>query len=155
MKPAIIAVVAALTASQASALSCLAPDPLASFSTANAGEAPYLVLLGHVTAPGQTGMTLDKPTATLGQFTGRGLTMDGFTADFAGDVVLDVTCAGPWCGSLPGTGEVLVFARVDGDTPTIDLPACGGWVFDQPDQALLDRLTACLNGADCSPQTLQ
>lgn len=142
-------------AGQAQALSCLAPDPVTSFASASAADLPYLVLTGDLTAPPATGMTENKPSQSRGKLTGLGLTNDGFTVPFDGDVVLDVTCAGPWCGVLPTSGSIVAFARIDGPIPVIEISACGGWLFTDPDQATLDRLTACMNGEACSAQPLQ
>ncbi len=135
-------------AGQAQALSCIRPDPISSFATANASAAQYLVLTGELTAPGD-GQTADAPVSALGQLTGFGLTPDGFTAPFDGDVVLQVTCAGPWCGAMPVSGPIVAFARVDGTTPVIEADACGAWLFSDPDAATLDRLTTCLVMGQC------
>ena len=140
----------ALMAGQAQALSCIRPDPVTSFSTASVSDLPYLVLTGELTAPSATGVTEQKPVSATAHLSGFGLANDGFTVPFDGDVVLDVTCAGPWCGGLPASGPIMAFARIDGPVPVIELSACGGWLFADPDQATLDRMTDCINGKACS-----
>ena len=140
-----------LLAGQAQALSCMRPDPVATFGTASTSDLPYLVLTGDLTAPPATGVTEQRPVSATARLTGFGLANDGFTVPFDGDVVLEVTCAGPWCGALPASGPIMAFARIDGPVPVIEMSACGGWLFTDPDQATLDRMTACINGEDCTP----
>ena len=142
-------------AGPAQALSCLRPDPATSFATASASDLPYLVMTGELTAPPASGTTEQQPVSILARLTGHGLTNAGFTVPYDGDVVLDVTCAGPWCGALPASGPVVAFARIDGPTPVIEMSACGGWLFPDPDRATLDLLTDCINGKACSPQPVQ
>ena len=149
------AVALALIAGQAQALSCIVPDPATSFATASASEMPYLVLTGILTAPPASGTAAVSPTSVLAHLTGHGLATDGFTVPFDGDVVLEATCAGPWCGTLPASGPVVAFARIDGAVPVIEMSACGGWLFPDPDRATLDLLTECINGKACSPQPVQ
>ncbi|WP_394155442.1 hypothetical protein [Loktanella salsilacus] len=144
-----------LTATQAQALSCMRPDAAASFDQASASEFPYLVLTGILTAPPASTTSGTTPMSLLGTITGHGLTAEGFSAPYDGDVVLQVTCAGPWCGSVPASGPVLAFARVDGATPVIELDACSSWLFTAPDQATLDRMTTCMQGGACSAQAVQ
>tara|TARA_R100001369_G_scaffold17418_3_gene32714 strand:- start:4336 stop:4800 length:465 start_codon:yes stop_codon:yes gene_type:complete len=151
----LLTIAALLTASQAQALSCMRPDAATSFDQASASEFPYRVLTGTLTAPPASGTTESKPVSLLGTLTGQGLTADGFTAPFDGNVVLQVTCAGPWCGSAPASGPFLAFARIDGETPVIELDACGSWLFPAPDQATLDRLTTCMQNGACSAQPVQ
>jgi hypothetical protein len=152
---ALLTIAALLTASQAQALSCLRPNAATSFDQASASEFPYLVLTGTLTTPPASGTTQGKPVSLVGTLTGQGLTADGFTAPFDGDVVLQVTCSGPWCGSVPTSGPILAFARIDGATPVIEIDACGGWLFPAPDQAMMDRLTTCMQNGACSAQPVQ
>jgi len=152
---AALTLVALVAAGQAQALSCMRPDPATSFAAASTSDLPYLVLTGDLTSPAATGKSGPKPISVLGHLNGHGLTAAGFTATFDGDVVLQVTCAGPWCGAVPASGPVVAFARIDGPTPVIEADACGMWLFAAPDTAMIDQLTACMTGADCSAQSLQ
>ncbi|MBS1301821.1 hypothetical protein [Loktanella sp. SALINAS62] len=149
------AVVAALTATQANALSCIQPDPLATFDRANASDTPYLLLTGQITLDHPAPDPITKPVSLRGTFAGVGLGMTGFNVPFAEAIWLDVTCAGPWCGSVPTDADVMAFVDVGADMPTITLDACGGWVFGAPDQALRDQLTQCLTDTPCSPQPVE
>lgn len=151
----LLTVAALLAASQAQALSCIRPDPVTSFDHANTSVSPYMVMTGTLTAPPASGMTESKPVSLMAKLTGQGLAQDGFTAAFDGDVVLQVTCAGPWCGTLPASGPVVAFARIDGEIPVIEMDACGRWLFTAPDQATLDRLIACMEDGRCSAQPVQ
>ena len=111
----LLTVAALLAASQAQALSCIRPDPFTSFDHANTSVSPYMVMTGTLTAPPASGMTESKPVSLMAKLTGQGLAQDGFTAAFDGDVVLQVTCAGPWCGTLPASGPAPVLRDQAGE----------------------------------------
>ena len=144
-----------LAAGQASALSCLRPDPLTSFGAASASELPYILLSGTITVAGAIPSEITGPLDLPARLTGNGLTEEGFTAPFDEEIRLSLTCAGPFCGTLPGTEPVLVYAHVDEGAPVVDLAPCGEWVFPAPDAALSETLAACLRGETCSAQPLE
>ena len=151
---ALLTAAALLAAGQAQALSCRAPDLMTSYAEAAASDLPYLILTGTLTGLPATDGIAEATTAT-GQMTGMGLTPDGFTVLYDGDVVVNVTCAGPWCGGFPGTEPLLAFVQIDGPVPVLTMGPCGGWTFPAPDRDTTDRLAACLGGAACSAQPLQ
>ncbi|SEP58094.1 hypothetical protein SAMN05428995_101162 [Loktanella sp. DSM 29012] len=146
-----IAVALTLAGTQAAALSCIAPDPLEAFDRANASTAPYLLLTGRIMLNQPAPDPITKPGVFAGRIEGVGLSQTGFDVPFAEDVRVAVSCAGPWCGGIPTEDDVLVFLNAEGDVPTIEIGACGGWIFAAPDAALQDRLTACLNDGMCAP----
>ena len=150
-----LAAALALVAGQAQALSCPAPDPVNTFNMANASDLPYIALAGRITVTGPVPSEMTGPLTLPARLTGYGLAEEGFTAAFDEEISLNVTCAGPFCGFLPGTEPVLVFARVDEGAPVVDLAPCGEWVFPAPDAALTETLAACLRGEACSAQPLQ
>ena len=144
----------ALLAGRAEALSCVAPDPLASFERAATDSAPWMVLVGELAfdasaLPQGVQNAPRDPAPVPARLVGRSLSADGFATPFAGDVTLVPTCAGPWCGGLEPGGEMLIFARIVGGALDIDLPACGGTVFDAPDAALQEALRSCLINGGC------
>ena len=143
------------SAAPALALSCLAPDPVRSFRTAQASEAPYIVVHGvfefdegalprsHGTAASPEG------AAITAQFAGQGLTRDGFTTDLSIPVTLNVQCLGPWCGGIsPEIPHLAFLERRDGGYH-LSVSACPQDAFANPDPATLDAMTACLNGGEC------
>ena len=64
-------------------------------------------------------------------------------------VLLQPSCAGPWCGSLAPGDEVLIFAREEEGQLVVDLEPCPGKVQAAPDAATRDRLAACMRGEAC------
>ncbi|RYH04072.1 hypothetical protein EU805_01485 [Salipiger sp. IMCC34102] len=141
---------ALLAAGPATALSCLRPDPLASFDMAAQSELPYLVLSGRITPIGAPPAE-DQAGAYAARLTGEGLAYEGLTVPFDETVTLDLQCNGPWCGVPPGDDPVLVFARVDGERPLIELDPCSTWVFPAPDRQTEEALAQCLTDGACSP----
>ena len=93
------------------------------------------------------------PDPIPGYFKGKGLTHDGFMARFETPVQLQVSCAGNWCGGAQSGGDALYYIRVDQGAYTIEARPCGGLIFDNPSAEVLDQLTACMNGQDCSAQS--
>jgi ABC-type amino acid transport substrate-binding protein len=138
-------------AGQAQALSCLRPDPFAAFDAAAAAEEAYIVVHGRFDfdesrLPGLNG----APMALRVGFEGLGLTRDGFSVPVAREVVLDISCAGAWCGSLTPGRPVLAFLERRADGLHLDLGACPTAVFDLPEPGTLRRLAACLDAPRCA-----
>lgn len=153
----LLALLPLLAATEAGALSCLPPDPAASFQTANEAAEVYVVLHGTVTFdatwPGR-GLAGDGPAEDQlvridGRIEGAGLAADGsFGNAVSGPVVLAESCAGPWCGSIPSGAEVLAFAEVGEDgVPVITLDPCGSLTFVDPTPEMLETVGACARGA--------
>ena len=149
-----LALLAALAATPATALSCLRPDPLTSFDAAAQSDLPYLVLSGRIELTGPVPPE-GQPAAVAARLTGTGLSPEGLSVPFDEAITLDRQCEGPWCGFLPGEDPVLVFARVDGDRPLVELNPCGTWVFPAPDAQTEAALVACLEQGACSAQPLE
>ena len=90
-------------------------------------------------------------TSVRGRVEGRALAADGrFTVPFASDVTVTVSCAGPWCGSVAGTGERIVFLRREGTGWELRVEPCGGWLFEA-DRAREAAIAACMTGGACVP----
>lgn len=67
---------------------------------------------------------------------------------FETDVVLEVQCAGPWCPS-PQPGDMLGFLRKTSHSYVLNTNACGGFLFGQPNVAMIKQLKDCLAGRAC------
>ena len=155
-----LALALVLIAGQAQALSCLRPDVAESFNRANGIEEPVYILRGVLEFdPGlmPQGVVNEErnPDPVPARFTGRGLTLDGFTARFERGVTLQPLCFGPWCGSAEPGQDAIVFATVRGEDLVVEVNPCGGQIFYDPTEEMADVLTACLRGEACSPQPFQ
>lgn len=143
-----------LCASQASALSCMAPDPIDSFAQASASTESYILVLGEIAYD-----TADWPensdTMVSGRLVGKALTAGGFDDPYNGPISLNVTCAGPFCGTVQPDVPALVFAQIGSDSLLADVPPCGGWVFENPTSETLRDMGNCLRNGGCSAQPLQ
>lgn len=154
MRAICAALIAILPAGQAAALSCVKPDPVRTFLEIAAVETPYYILYGTLEfdinkQPGFVETAEPDPDPIPARFDGKGLTLEGFTAAFAGDVTLQPLCSGPWCGgAAPGVLALYFAAVVDGGL-TIEADACGSKVFSEPTQDTLDAVTACMQGKPC------
>jgi len=148
-------------ATQAAALSCLRPDPIDTFHRVAAAEESYYVLYGQLdfdagALPGLVDQRrVLEPEPIPARFTGKGLTRSGFDADYSAAVDLQIRCAGPWCGSANAGVDAVIFARVDDGAVTVEVGACGGTIFENPGQPVLDMLASCMRGERCLSQPLQ
>ena len=145
-----------VAATQVSALSCVMPDPAETFRMAQESPDRFIVLYGTLAADPSAFVTDDTdpapdPDPVPGTFSGRSLTIDGFTRDASGPVTLRPTCAASWCGGFPGTGPVLAFARTMPAGLELELDACAQWVFPDPSQAVLDLMAECLRSDGSCP----
>lgn len=153
MKTAALTIALTMFAGQVSALSCIMADPKRSFQDAADSDDTYYVLYG----------TLDFDPALLPQgvgnndrgpavpipaiFKGHSLSPAGFASYYSEKMTLLPTCAGPWCGSHAPNVASLMFAKVADGAITIEASSCGGNIFPEPSEAVLDDMTACMNGS--------
>ena len=154
MKTLILSVLLACTATQSIALSCMRPDPVQSFHRATEVPEPIYILHGRLTFDESllpVGMvnTPREPAPIPARFEGMGLTLNGFTSRFERQVVLQSICFGPWCGREVSGEDSLLFAKVVGDQIIIESDPCGGNVFYDPTQDVLDQMTSCIRGEVC------
>lgn len=151
-----------LAATQAAALTCVRPGPVQSFQMAQDSPDRYIVLYGSLSAdpalfpPSDGSLTpqlpsILDPAPVPASFTGHSLTREGFTRDASGPLLLQPTCAGPWCGGPPGRGPLLAFARLTEAGPVIEIDPCRTWVYPLPSLAVLELLAACMRGEACGP----
>ncbi len=161
MRPMIFAAMLAMIGAQANALSCMRPDPITTFKQVAAAPENYFVLYGELTF--DEGLlppsVSDLPTAAAdpipAYFRGKGLTRRGFTSDYISPVTLEIGCAGPWCGSARSGGNAIYFVEAKAPPVTMVAGPCGGRIFTDPSQEVLDMLVSCMQGGACSPQSLQ
>lgn len=162
MKQIILAMLVSLIAGQATALSCLRPDPIETFQRLATDPERYFVIYGTLTFDktalpqgsndfGQTPV----PDAIAGRFEGLGLSRAGFVTPYESDVLLQVTCAGPWCGSAQSGREAVYFVPASDAPVTLQAGPCGGMIFYDPSEADLDMLTSCMQGGFCEPALQQ
>lgn len=156
---AVMAAGLVVISAQAQALSCLATDAISTFAQLDAAPDDYIVLHGSLTFDEnalppvlQENPVADEPAPITAEFTGTGLTADGFTVDYAGPVVLQITCAGPWCGTAQSGQDAVIFVSV-GDSPlTVTAGPCGGRLFYEPTPDTLAALTTCMQDGPCSAE---
>lgn len=157
MKQIALVTVALLSATQANALSCLRPDAAMTFQSAASSEETYVVLRGSFAfdldlMPEFDGHSAPQdlpPVAAV--FNGKALNSDGFTIPYQTELLLQPTCAGPWCGGMHPTDDAIAFARDNGEgIYVIDLGPCPMWVYE-PTDAVVDTITQCMSGGDCTP----
>ena len=135
-----LALILALCATEAAALSCMRPDPIATFNRLSDDPAEYYVLVGQVAfdaglLPKGVVNAERNPDPIAARFVGRGLTKSGFNATYVADVTLQPVCFGPWCGQATPGVEQLVFAKVTESGVVIEADPCGTTVFAAPDKA--------------------
>ncbi len=152
MKPYLV-IIAALTGAQAQALSCAAPDPVRAFQAAMAAPETYVVVSGTLALGTQEPVPdgpKDRARAVPVRFSGMVLTRDGFTQALQTPMTVQITCAGPWCGSMPDQTGRIYFAEVADGAYTLWLGPCGGSFTPTPQIEAL--LTSCIRGGACVPE---
>lgn len=150
------AVIWAMGAGPALALSCLAPAVERSYQRFDAAEELYVVVHGRLTLDEKQmpkGMTQDPPpperTLIAAHLRGASLRASGFDLPFEHDLTLEVTCLGPWCGGARNGETVLAFVRKDADGYILNVSPCGGSIFERPRAETLRAAQQCLNGGAC------
>ena len=156
IRPVLLAL-CSLAATEAAALSCLPADPMRDFQEAQDAPESYHILHGRLSfdpslmpqrVSNDPGVT---PNPVDAQFDGFALGPEGFTTPVEAEVVLQSTCAGPYCGTF-GPGEALLFAEITEAGYLVRIGPCSGGAFDQVNQDTLDGLAACLRGEGCGPE---
>lgn len=140
------------------ALSCLPTDPAATFVAMTAESEGFILLQGSLDFDSsalpafiETDPT-PAPAPIAATFTGTELTAAGPGEVTIIPATLQISCAGPWCGSASSGQEAVIFATGDSDAITIYAGPCGGQVFYDPTPAMIATLTTCLQGGTCSAQ---
>ena len=92
----------------------------------------------------------DQSHPVPGWFSGQALTGTGFDYPLETPVTVQVMCAGPWCGSMLPTDELIIFATLTDGAYDIQAGPCDGAVF-QPSRQTEALLLSCFQGAACVP----
>ena len=158
MKALITTLLLIAFASPSFALSCLRPDPIETFERLAAAEETYFVIYGQFTFDEDAlpqGVNsfeqTEDPDPIPAWFDGLGLSRVGFVTPYRSHVQLEVTCAGPWCGSARNGGQAVYFVPATDSPVTLQAGPCGGMIFDDPAPAVLEMLTSCMQGGSCEP----
>jgi len=152
----ILAIALTLLASQAAALSCMRPDPVAAFQNALDAPERFYVLYGQIDfdealLPQGLVNARPLPQPIAGVYRGDGLTKNGFRPTTLSDVIVQSSCAGPWCGRMAAGADHLMFAKQTDAGLVINVGPCGGAVFAAPTQDMLDQMVQCMRGEACVP----
>ena len=158
MKSFILAMLIVATGGQAYALSCLRPDPVETFQRLAGLSDDYFVLYGTLAfdqraLPRGSNNFEDNqdPNPIPARFVGKGLSQAGFATPYVSNVLLQVTCLGPWCGTPRSGGTALYFVPASDPPVTLQAEPCGGMIFDDPAPEVLEMLTTCMQGGTCAP----
>lgn len=154
----VASIAALLLAGPVHALSCLPPDPVALYRNAVESEQAYWIVRGRIMPlgpvalpePGDVGSGTDVSEArTSARLTGLGMQLDGSFRPFAREVVLTLTCLGPWCAGPPDEKqEYFVAVEADRDAPVVRVGPCYGDLVPYSEDGLA-RLLACVRGEEC------
>ncbi len=148
----ILACLAFIAATPATALSCLRPDAVRLFEQARDAEEAFFIVKGRVSLlepPNLPVENTETPAQTHAQIEGLALTPTGFNQPFDHDVIIETICLGPWCASLEGLDDDLIMAvKTEDDRLTLRIGPCGG------DQILWDedgenRILSCYRDGIC------
>lgn len=150
-----------VSASEASALSCLRPDVARTFSEVAASEDIFVVLLGEFafdTPPSTETGDINAPRGVSfpARFVGQALGAEGFGGAVALDMTVALTCAGPWCGQMAPQGTPTVaFAEQTDAGYVLNVGPCGGRAFPEPEPEDIARIEACMRGEGCDEGALR
>lgn len=159
---AALALLAWLLAGPAVALTCLPPDPVRLYERAAASEERYVVVYGALDLSKvrfeHDGGYFDPPCQQKRIYSGvplRGLslTRDGFALPFDRPITLRFACFGPWCSGRTTEAQQIVFLRkLEQGGYELEFDPCGGWAYETPDPAEVDRLVQCHRSGRCNPR---
>lgn len=149
-----------LSASQADALSCISPDVARTFNQVSAADETYVVLLGsfEFEPPKTPRRNINNPAEVrvTSVFRGQFLGAEGFGDAAPQDVTLHFSCMGPWCGSLPDSGEtILGFVERTSQGFVFDIDPCYSKAFVSPSPVDIARVEACMRGEDCEQEPMR
>lgn len=146
-------------AQPALALSCMAPDIARDYTRAAQSEDVYIVVKGDLffdeaalpDRVDQRGTGQQDTQDIEGWLAGRSLTQDGFTKPFERDVILRVSCLGPWCGGTV-KGPHLTFLKQEDRDWVMEIGPCPGMTYVAPTAAQEQEVLACFRGDGCTPK---
>lgn len=141
------------------ALSCMAPDIARDYARAAQSDQTYIVVRGELhfeesALPNRMDQRQSRMRDSVeipAWLAGRSLTRDGFTKPFERDVILRVSCLGPWCGATT-KGLHLTFLRKDGQEWVMEIGPCPGMTYSEPSDAQERQVMSCFRGETCVPE---
>lgn len=156
--PILLAIMIVLLAGSASALSCLRPDPAATYQRMASAKETYVVLHGRLTydeatlpkRPRVAPSKGKRPVQSAGaRFKGQALNTNGFVTPFDREIRLELTCAGAWCASIENHHLFLAFVERQAGKFSLTVDPCYSTIFPNPEPAVLDQMQTCFNGGRC------
>ena len=153
-----MALVMILAPLQVQALSCAPWQVEDAFSKAAQSKDSYLIVRGKLTFAQRDMPKVDwnrqqdvpPLTKIKARLKGKSLGLTGYETKFSAPVTFLVSCAGPWCPSASSRSDVLAFVKKSGNRYEIELGACGGMVFENPTQDMIERVNYCFSEGACS-----
>jgi len=138
------------------ALSCAPPDIARDFDRAAKSNDKYIIVKGDLffdeaALPDRTAQRMSRKRNSVdinGWLTGESLTRDGFTKPFERDVILRVTCLGPWCGGTE-KGDHMTFLKQEDRQWVMQIGPCPGLTYANPTNAQEQKVLACFRGEPC------
>ncbi len=145
----------AVSASQATALSCLKTDVAGAFQSASASDLVYVVLKGKFAfdAVPDADKLNPEPVSADATFSGRLLTSAGFTQQVSAPVEIKMNCAGSWCARIDPDTDYIAFVEQSETALTFNVDPCYGLAFKEPAQETIKSLENCAQGGACEPKT--
>mgnify|MGYP006950308725 CR=1 FL=1 len=152
-------VLACALAQPAWSLSCAPSDIARDFQRAAESDDTYIVVRGDLffdetELPDHRDQRQSRQrdaTDIAAWLTGHSLTPDGFTRRFERDVILRVSCLGPWCGGT-ANGAHLAFLRLEDRNWILRLSPCPGMAYANPTPEREQKVLACFRGESCVEQ---
>lgn len=140
------------------ALSCIAPDPLASLNGAHIGGDQLTIGIGSVRP---TGRLIDGPVESpmmpyIVDYTFDGVFFEGgeYSANTTETVKFTSSCVGPWCGHAPsfeqGMQYLFIFDKSDDGAHFMDFGPCDNHVIIRlKTTEAFDKLARCAAQGTC------
>lgn len=143
-------------AQPAFALSCMAPDIARDYQQAAQSDDTYIVVKGNLffdetELPDRIDQRTSRARDSVdveGWLAGFSLAKNGFTRRFERDVILRVSCLGPWCGGTV-KGEHLAFLKQEDHQWIMQINPCHGMTYATPTAEQEQTALACFRGEGC------
>jgi hypothetical protein len=143
-------------AQPAVALSCMAPDIARDYQQAAQSDDTYIVVKGNLffdetVLPDRIDQRTSRARDSVdveGWLAGFSLAKNGFTRRFERDVILRVSCLGPWCGGTV-KGEHLAFLKQEDHQWIMQINPCPGMTYATPTAEQEQTALACFRGEGC------
>lgn len=138
------------------ALSCVAPNIARDYEKAAQSDDRYIIVKGDLffdeaELPDRTDHSGSRARDSVdvpGWLAGYSLTRDGFTKRFERDVILRVSCLGPWCGGT-AKGEHMAFLMQEDRNWVVQINPCPGMTYAVPTVEQEQKALDCFRGENC------